>query len=599
MPNVRRSHMVVWGTAAVLTAFLLLGSAADIVPAVLLSAAGTHFLLNVLFSLRSRRRSFGAVRPVSLAAYQDSSPSVLEEIFGQEGLAEGLVLPVCVEGGLEARETEEAPWSGLECVGWSLHVETYRKTALGGDSDYAALLVRHVIASFEIESAGKRLRVMPPGLVAGSRQREALLAWKALDVLPALRAIVDNEMQLQKIPRRAFTGVRVLETILLPGDKVRVYGRASKGGEGIEMRGGDVPGPEALTILASAPGPAKPGAAGPLIRLAASAALFAAGWALAALYLPHASWWRLEQSYPWMNVERVGRLAWRGSGAGITVSLAALNLPGTSSWTMDPGDEDVNLVSDDTDAVVKRATQITLSRLRLSALEVLPGAPAYPRLDGARYHFEVPGSSPSAAEISAHAGSIHVINRTAEPVEIRFVTSTDREEITSQYWTVDPASGAALQEGTKLVLEKSSFTVTEGDGVLLRLPGASSARDAFVTLGGGAAAAWDGVSRGWLLTIDAALLEARSAPLLAANPEGYEARVTVLDRSRTALETWTLSPGFGGRSGKELQSGGRPFIFQEGYLISVEPLDRETLYQGEIGAYRGARWERGVWTIGP
>ena len=145
-----------------------------------------------------------------------------------------------------------------------------------------------------------------------------------------------------------------------------------------------------------------------------------------------------------------------------------------------------------------------------------------------------------------------------------------------------------------------SFSLTEGDGILLRKPGASSARDAFVTVGGHPAVLWDTDRKAWVLTVDAKALEPRSGRLEVRNPAVYPVKVEFTDRGgQNNLGIWTLQAGYGSESGAALESGGRPFEFREGYVVYVEPQAVEALYHGPLGAYGAAKFEAGAWTIGP
>jgi hypothetical protein len=150
------------------------------------------------------------------------------------------------------------------------------------------------------------------------------------------------------------------------------------------------------------------------------------------------------------------------------------------------------------------------------------------------------------------------------------------------------------------VLHDSGFSLTEGDGVLVRRTGESAKRDIFITLGGNPAVRWTQKDRQWVLTVDARALAPRSATMNVRNPNDFDVRLKVFAAGGdTARGTWTLPAGFGGADGVALQSGGVPFVFKEGDSVSIEPLAVDTLYDGPIGRCPNASWKDGLWTLRP
>ena len=374
-----------------------------------------------------------------------------------------------------------------------------------------------------------------------------------------------------------------------------VWGTAAKGNAGVEVRGSRTPdAPDAL--LVSPPGGRAPSRH--RIRFAVRAAvntLLAAGCLLlTGVLVRNASWWHLEQSYPWLNVDRVGPLHWTGDGSSAEVACRTLNLPGSSNWSLNPEDESVNLVSGEVKALVDTSSKITVSRARLASFHVNPGSFPYPFFGVRAFFFTVPRGAGDVPEASVHEGSLVVDNRTAAAVEIRFQTASPRKDLADIHWTIDPG------ERTRLILHDSAFSLTEGDGVLLRRTGESAKRDLFVTLGGNPSAAWTQNDHQWVLTVDARALSPRSAALHARNPNDYDVRMKVFEAgSETAQATWTLPAGFGGADGTVLESGSAPFIFREGDSVLIEPLAVDILYEGPLGACPSAAWKDGLWTLRP
>jgi len=321
----------------------------------------------------------------------------------------------------------------------------------------------------------------------------------------------------------------------------------------------------------------------------------AAGFlALSIVLAWNVSWWRLEQSYPWLNVDRVGALHWNGDGTSAEVVCTTLNLIGVSNWALDPEDQSVNLVSGDTKALVDSHTKITLSRSRLAPFTVNPGSVRYPLFGLRAFFFTVPRGASGVPEVSVHEGALVADNRTGTAVEIRFRTSSPRKELEDLHWTITPG------ERTRLVLHDSAFSLTEGDGVLLRRTGESAKRDLFITLGGNPSAAWTQKDRQWVLTVDDRALSPRSAALHARNPNDYDVRLKVFAAgSDTARENWTLPAGFGGADGEALESGGAPFVFREGDSVLIEPLAVDTLYEGPLGSCPSATFRDGTWSLRP
>jgi hypothetical protein len=595
MVHVRKSHAVLWAAAAVLLAFLLLGSSVDLWPAVLLAAAAAHFALNVVFSLRTRLRRPGRLDHSIYAGHQDSSPAALEEVFAEEKPGGGFQLPVRLEGEVQGKNAERSPWSRQECVGWALSVEIYRKSALGGDADFAGLAAVNGLGEFRLESGGAAVRVIPPGLVRGGREKEKLLSWKSLDDLPELRRIVDDAMQLQKLNRAKYSGVRAAETLVRSGDTVVVWGSAARERDGLGIRGTSVEGdPGALLVAAPAASGRGTASAAALVRTVLSGLLAVCLLGFAAVYAANASWWKLEQAFPWANLERVGSMHWNGNGKNYELACKTLNLHGDSSWSLGPEDDSVNLVSGDEKAIVRASTAIMVTRPRLPAFTLLPAAPAYPHRLGARFYLTVPETGVTAEQMSVHEGSLYVINHSGGTVEIRFSTARPRPELEKQYWTIVPG------DGTTLVLQDKGFPLTEGDGILLRRPGESASRDAFVALGDHPAAAWDKGSTRWVITLDAAALAPRTGELVVANPSSHPVKLDVMDRTgENTRGTWSLPAGFGGSSGEVLESDGKPFLFKEGDTVAVEPHADEVVYRGPLGGYAAASYKDGVWTLRP
>jgi len=527
--------------------------------------------------------------------HPESSPAALRESFAEEKRDSDFRLPVRLDGRVKGKNAERSPWSDRPCVGWGLSVEIYRKTTLGGDADYALLERRYGLGEFTLQQDDEGIRVAPPGIVRGPHEHESLIAWDGVDKAPKLKDIVDNAMQVQKLSRKRFTGVRVAEALLEDGDRVTVWGTAAKEGDSVVVKGSATEGDPGALLAASLSTRARARGAGRgTLRIGLNALLTVAALGLGVLVGTGAPWWKLEKAYPWVNVEQVGTLSWTGNGKSYEVSGKTLNLGGTSSWSLDPSDTQVSLVSHDVDAVVKGSTEITLTRPLRSSFTVYPAAPAYPRYLRSQFRFTVPPVSPAVQELSTHQGPFYVVNRTAGEVEVRFRTASTRKALQGKYWSIDPA------EKTYLVVSDQRFNLTEGDAALVRRAGESSERDAWVTLGGGGAATWETTGRRWVLTVDEAALIGREGPLVTSNPAQYEVQLEVFDRGgESSLGTWTLASGFGGPQGEALESGGSPFVFKDGYRISVEPHANDLVYRGPLNGYPKATFKDGVWSIGP
>ena len=328
--------------------------------------------------------------------------------------------------------------------------------------------------------------------------------------------------------------------------------------------------------------------------MAVNAVLAAGMLTVAAVIGANAAWWHLEQAYPWMNIDRVGPLHWTGDGASAAVVCRTLNFTGSSRWSLDPQDDSVNLVSGDQKALVDAHSPITITRARMAAYTVIPGSVRYPFFGLGESFFIVPPGAAAVPEVSVHEGNIVIDNRGPAEVEIRFRTASERKDIADRYWTVDAG------QRTRLVLNDAGFSLTEGDGVLIRRAGESSKRDVFITLGGNPAALWTAKDRQWVLTVSERALASRSAALRVRNPNEFDVRLKVYEAGAdTESGTWTLPAGFGGADGTALEAGGVPFVFKEGDTVSIEPLAVDTLYDGPLGRYPKASWKDGLWTIRP
>jgi hypothetical protein len=604
MISIRKSHGFLWLAGFGLFFFFALGSSFDLGLVPLALAAAGHFIANVVFAARTRRKRRLSFDSAWYAAHPESSPEALVEVFDDEKRGSDFSLPVRLEAECSGGSAQHAPLSQAQCVGWGIEVELYKSTILGGDADYTPLEHSSGFDAFEVRYGTSTISVQPPGVVRGMEAREDLLGWSLLDEHPGLRKIVDNAMQLQKLPRPKYSGVRVRESVFAKGDTVSVWGTAAKGASGVVVRGSDSPGaPDALLVSPSGVRRRQNDAGYRVadrrrlrsaIRMGVNTVLAAGMLALAVVIGVNAGWWRLEQAYPWLNVDRVGPLHWTGDGKRAEVVCRTLNFSGSSSWSLDPQDDSVNLVSGDQKVLVDAHSRITITRARLAAYTVLPGSVRYPIFGLGVSFFIVPREAAAVPEVSVHEGNIVVDNRSPTEVEIRFKPSTTRKELADTYWTIDAG------QRTRLVLHDSGFSLTEGDGVLLRRAGESARRDIFVTLGGNPAVTWVPKDKQWVLTVDARALAPRSATLHVRNPNAFDVRLSVFAAgSDTARDTWTLPAGFGGAAGIALESGGAPFVFNEGDSVSIEPLAVVTLYDGPLGACPIASWKDGLWTLHP
>jgi hypothetical protein len=593
--SVRKSHAALWLGGIGVFIFFVLGSSSDLSLIPISLAAGGHFLANIIFSLRTRRkRSFHLDRAFS-AAHQESSPEALAEVFGEEKIGGEFTLPVHLEAEAAGGSPQKSPLSGDTCIGWGVEVDLYKSTILGGDADYTLLEQVSTFDAFSLHSDPGTISVRPPGIVRGAGAREELLAWARVDEHPALRRIVDNAMQLQGLPRSRYTGIRVRESLFGKGAALTAWGTAAKTEHGLELRGsGTADDPGALVLCPTGSPAVSRRAVRTAIRLGINAALAAGLFAAAAGIAINGSWWRLEQAHPWLNVEKVGSLHWNGDGKSAEVTCRTLNLGGTSSWTLDPGDESVNLVSGDEKALVSARSRITMTRARIPAYKVTPGSFPYPIRGLGAFLFSVPAGPITLPEVSAHEGALVVDNRTPTDVEIRVQTSAPRPELVDTHWTI------AAGERTRLVLHDRGFTLTEGDGILLRRAGESAKREQFIALGGDPAAAWAKTDRQWVLVADAQALAPHAASLQVRNPNQFDVRLKVFaPGSDVERATWTLTAGFGGDVGTALESGGAPFVFRAGDILYLEPLSMDTLYDGILGSCPGASWKDGGWTLRP
>jgi multisubunit Na+/H+ antiporter MnhB subunit len=329
MISVRKSHAILWLAGIGLLVFLLMGSSADLglIPVVL--AAAGHFITNIVFSVRTRLARQVRIDRAWSSAHQESSPEALVEVFEEEKSGGEFTLPVRLDAEVTAGTAQRAPWSQSTCVGWGIEVDLYKSTILGGDADYTPLEQANAFDAFQVRSGGQTVQVQPPGIVRGASAKEELLGWSLLDEHHELRKIVENAMQLQKLARPKFSGIRVRESSFGKGDVVTVWGTAAKGKTSVEIGGSRTPGaPDEL--LVSPPGRRVPSRHRVrfAIRALVNTLLAAGSLLLAGVLLQNASWWHLEQSYPWLNVDRVGPLHWNGDGSSAEVACRTLNLTG-------------------------------------------------------------------------------------------------------------------------------------------------------------------------------------------------------------------------------------------------------------------------------
>lgn len=597
MPTLRKTHVAIWFIAAVAAVLLLSGSASDLLPVVGLAALSAHAAANLVFAARARRGRKLARAAPSPEQYQESTPQDLAEVFSQDGVGAEVDLQVRLVGPARGEAALKAPLTGAHCLGWSLRVELYRASSLGGDADYTPLVDTDALAQMWLQDGDTRIRVRSPVVLRGEHVTEELLSWKKLDGKGALKEMVDNSLQLAKLQRTRYTGVRVEETVVHPEDPVAVSGRASRraGGE-LEVSGSGERGqPNPVFVFPRNP-PAHPHLpAKTRVRLVANTAIAVAGLLVAAGLARQGSWWKIERSFRWANVERVGTLSWKGSPEGITLRVTTLDPPGPHSWTLDPDDEDVSLISGETDAVVRGSTQVSVERQIGVPFDLTVGTASYPEFRDGVFRLTLPGSSPVVEPSTPHFGYLQVVNNTGSPVEIRFNTPRKRTGLTGQYWTLAPV--AVGNGGTYLVLDNETFNVTEGDGVLVRKPGGV---DGLVILGADADAVWDADEVRWILTVKPSTLGRKTGTLVVRNPNPFEVVLSVMEgAAQKPTSSWTLEAGYGGEEGKALGEEGSPLQFRDGSILRVEPKEMEVIYTGEIRRYARATWEEGVWTLGP
>ena len=139
MISVRKSHAGLWLAGFGLFIFFGLGSSFDLGLVPLALAAAGHFIANIVFGVRTRRKRHFSFDRGWYSTHPESSPEALVEVFADEKRGSGFSLPVRLDAEVSDGGVQSAPWSQSACVGWGIEVELYKSTILGGDADYTPL----------------------------------------------------------------------------------------------------------------------------------------------------------------------------------------------------------------------------------------------------------------------------------------------------------------------------------------------------------------------------------------------------------------------------------------------------------------------------
>jgi hypothetical protein len=111
MISVRKSHAVLWLAGFGLFFLFVFGSSFDVGLVPLALAAAGHFVANVVFGARTRRKRHFSFDRAWYSAHQESSPEALVEVFADEKRGSELSLPVRLDAEVSDGGVQTAPWS--------------------------------------------------------------------------------------------------------------------------------------------------------------------------------------------------------------------------------------------------------------------------------------------------------------------------------------------------------------------------------------------------------------------------------------------------------------------------------------------------------
>jgi hypothetical protein len=90
MLQVRKSHITVWVVIVCLVIFLFLGAAPELWLAAILAGLGSHFILNIIFSLRTRLKRQDRLDRSAYKGRDESSPAALLGAFRGVSFKDGV-----------------------------------------------------------------------------------------------------------------------------------------------------------------------------------------------------------------------------------------------------------------------------------------------------------------------------------------------------------------------------------------------------------------------------------------------------------------------------------------------------------------------------
>jgi hypothetical protein len=594
-----------WAAAATGILILALVESKDFAffPFVLLLAAALHLLIDSAALLRrgAYARRLGDLREFS--GHQGYATKDLEATLSGEALMRGVLLPAIVEGEIRPRlakgGSRRAPLSGSDSLAWRLEAELLEGLA---EVPGPTLVVDSFWGAMELRDEAGSIALGDRGVLDAGGWTEKRLGVKGVeDMVPAQAERIKEGLGLTGDTGAAKAKILLREVALLPGDRARVYGTASRPSSsdqvGLRLEGSDTLDDPASLLVRDLKSPASsrmPRATGRALALGLAGILLAGG-ALGLALGPVEK--VLAKPGGILDLSRSGAVLLDLDGRPTRIALAG------QSWDFESGDsrKGFQLFHDDKAFSAPRGAPLAIYDMGLDEQSLANGDASYPRWDGSAWILETgqpaqaagkTGTEPAGAADPGgpRTGRLYIRNLSKEKLSIRSLDPGARD----LNWTFTPLEAAQDPAGHYLSYSgggEPSFGPSSRVEILLK---DGSRR----VLSLERSAAWKKTGS-WLLELAPELL-AGSGKLFVANRGDRPLRIWIIGADGASLygsEPWTFDAkeGSSENRGLSLQNGDKDIIFTGRERIRLVSLSLKPRFTGSLEA--AAAWKKGRWSL--
>ncbi len=517
------------------------------------------------------------------AAHQRYSVADLKSAMASGGMLDGLSIQASLSGIAEGNAKKKAPLSDKDCLAYRIEAEVMEGLWKEAGQTH---IVESYWGTLNLQDATGSVQLRGPGILDTSGVLEKIVSLSGIKAsYPALSDSLKTILGIFEEKEAKKTRIKLREIILVPEEKIVVYGIAESGKNGLALSGSDEVNDKDSLFIRSERKPASSRFGKKIPQ-----AVFMAALALASLSLGLGFAVKiLSKPGAILDFSQTGKIVVQPEGK--TFRLRR----GEQYWDFKPGEtrDLVELYHNEELFTVDKSTVLKLEKIVSVRKTLRNGDPEYPRWDGQQWLLTL-DKTPAIPEKPATTGGegrLYIRNITDKTFTMR-VLQPDRGVSITTIWTFNPLEGADNPLGQWLNRKETGAVLVKADNFVELITKTGAKRILRV----GNAASWQD-KKSWLLDVVPELL-AGSGVVYAKNQGDILANIRILGADGKPMygdSPWVFEPkeGVDKNLGLALQSQDKDITIsgREDFIVDyVEFVTVTEAVLKELAVFKDGAW---------